>query len=187
MITNKKMTGLMAAALLLAGTSLGVAQSSGGGSAGGGTSGGASGLSGGAGGGAGGGTVVPRAATTSQPSNVNPSSQNAPGALSSGSSGVGGSAVSGTSATPGAGSNTPAGPGSTAGQQVPIHGTQQDSGLSGQIEQSNRNSANTACGGGGTSTSGATSTGCASGDALGTPSIISGSGGSRGAVDVSRP
>jgi hypothetical protein len=186
MITNKKMTGLMAAALLLAGTSLGVAQSSGGGSAGGGTSGGASGLSGGAGGGAGAGTAVPRAATTSQPSNVNPSSQNAPGALSSG-SGVGGSAISGTSATPGAGSNTPAGPGSTAGQQVPIHGTQQDSGLSGQIEQSNRNSANTACGGGGTSTSGATSTGCASGDALGTPSIISGSGGSRGAVDVSRP
>ncbi|MFC5069256.1 hypothetical protein [Flaviflagellibacter deserti] len=180
-----------AAALLLAGSSIAFAQSSGG-SAGGGSAGGSVGGGSSIGGGSsvGGGAAMPRAGAASSRAATSgrASTSTAPVDPMASQNNL----VSPQSQTGGVSTQTA--PGSSIGEQVPVYGTNQLSGqgLANSIDQSSARSRGTACGGtgersttvGGTSTS--TQSGdCASQEILGAPSIISGSGG--GAVDVSRP
>jgi len=98
-------------------------------------------------------------------------------------------------------------PGTSIGEQVPIHGTSELSSrsLSNDLNSSATRSQGTACGGSGTGTAaagGLGSTGSSSGstanagcgtgagtgsDGLGTPSILNSGSSSTGAIDVSKP
>lgn len=174
----------LAAALLLAGSSIASAQSSGG--AGGGSSGGSSSVGGSSVGGA---ASMPRAGvSSSRAATGRAATSTAPtDPMSSQNNLVSPQSQSG-------GASTQTAPGSSVGEQVPVYGTNRlsSTGVSGSIDESSARSRGTSCGGTGqrSSTVGGTSTSTISGDCstasqFGTVSIISGSGG--GAVDVSRP